>query len=171
MIVEDPSGETWRIKRRWLPWRLRKRDVDIQPDGSPGIAGADDLVIALVVFIVMLLVLLFAPIVVVLAIFVAELMLLLLLLPLFVVLRAAFVARWPIEAWHGDNLVHAEAVRGWGSSHRRMVELADNVRLGTWPVPSPDLRGPARFRRVESVQNPANLGRSARRRRRDGGAV
>lgn len=170
MIIEDPSGETWRIKRRWLPWRLRKRDLDIQPDGGSGIDGGDDLVIGLVVFIMMLLVVLFAPVVAVLAIFVAELMLLLLFLPLFVVLRAAFVARWPIEAWHGKKLVHAEAVRGWGTSHRRMVELADNVRLGSWPVPSPDLRGSARFRRVESVQGSANLGRSARRRRRDGGA-
>lgn len=133
MIVEDPSGETWRIKRRWLPWRLRKRKPEQLIDGVPDVGGVDDIVAALVVFIVLVLVVVFVPIVAVLTLLVAELLILLLLLPLFVVLRATFVARWPIEVWQGERLVHAEAVRGWSDSHRRMIELADGIRLGVRP--------------------------------------
>jgi hypothetical protein len=130
--VDDPSGAAWRIKRRWLPWRLRRRDPSDfteVPDVGGG-ADADDLLIGLAIFVGVLVLLVVVPFVAVLAVLVAELFLLLLLLPLFVVLRAATVARWPIEVWHGDHLVRAEAVRGWGSSHRRMVALADDVRLG-----------------------------------------
>ena len=86
--------------------------------------------IGLAIFVGVLVLLVVVPFVAVLAVLVAELFLLLLLLPLFVALRAATVARWPIEVWHGDHLVRAEAVRGWGSSHRRMVALADDIRLG-----------------------------------------
>ena len=141
MIVDDPSGSAWRVKRRWLPWRLRGRDpsdftdvADVGDVGSP-----DDLFIGLAIFIGVLVVIVVVPFVAVLAILVAEALLLLLLLPLFVVLRATFVARWPIEAWKGRELVHAEAVRGWGSSHRRMLEVAEDIRAGrlTSPGASP----------------------------------
>ena len=76
------------------------------------------------------------PVVLILAIVVAEFLLLLLLLPIFVVMRAGYVARWPIEAWKGDKLVWFDAVRGWGASQRRMLEVADGVRLGTPPIPA-----------------------------------
>lgn len=132
MIVEDPSGTSWRVKRRWLPWRLRRRrDVDLDVP----VLDADDLVAALVIFVVVVVVVVFFPVILVLAVFVAELFLLLLLLPIFVLLRALFVARWPLEAWSGDVLVHAEAVRGWGDSVRRMHEIGDEIRRGNLQAP------------------------------------
>jgi hypothetical protein len=131
--VEDPSGRAWRVKRRWLPWRLRRRDPSDFVDFSGGDFSPDDLVIGLAIFVGMVIVVVLVPFVAVLAIVVAEIFVLLLLLPLFVVLRAAFVARWPIETWRGDQLVHAEAVRGWSDSHRRMVEIVDGIRLGKGP--------------------------------------
>lgn len=130
MNLQDPSGAAWRVKRRWLPWRLRKRrDVDLDVP----MLDADDLVAALVIFVVVVVVVVFFPVILVLAVFAAELFLLFLLLPIFILLRALFVARWPIEAWRGDVLAHSEAVRGWGDSHRRMLELADGIRRGDLP--------------------------------------
>lgn len=143
MKVVDPSGESWRVKRRWLPWRWRKRNPDDFPDVTPSL-DVDDLLIGLAILVVMLVLAIFVPIVFVLAIAVAELFLLFLLLPLFVVLRAGRVARWPIEAWHGDQLVHAEAVRGWSNSKARMYELDDDIRLGRLcPASLPDTDGAA----------------------------
>jgi hypothetical protein len=133
--VVDPAGQTWRVKRRWLPWRLRRRKPEDFLDVPSGL-DVDDLIIGLAIFVGLLLIAVLLPVVLVLAIVVAELLLLLLLLPVFVIMRAAFVARWPIEAWHGDRLVWSEAVRGWGSSRRRMLEVADGIRLGSPPVPA-----------------------------------
>jgi len=131
--VEDPAGETWRIKRRWLPWRPRKRSPDALADVADVGDLGGDFVVGLIIFVVVLGVLVFLPIVFVLAIFVAELFVLLLLLPVFILLRAGFVARWPTEAWRGDSLIHAEAVRGWGRSRQRMQEIVDGIRLGSPP--------------------------------------
>lgn len=133
MQVTDPAGETWRVKRRWLPWRLRRRnpeDVTDFPDVSD---VGDDLLIGLAIFVIAILVAVFFPIVIVLAVFAAEFFLLLLLLPVFVILRAGFVARWPIEVWRGERLQYVEAVRGWGESHRRMLAMVDGIRLGDPP--------------------------------------
>ncbi|WP_396045728.1 hypothetical protein [Aeromicrobium sp. UC242_57] len=99
-------------------------------DVPSGPGGVDDLLVGLAIFIGLVLLLVLVPVVLVLAVAVAELLVLLLLLPLFVVLRAGRVARWPIEAWRGDGLVIAEAVRGWASSRSRMQEIADDIRLG-----------------------------------------
>ncbi|MCL8251061.1 hypothetical protein AERO_06675 [Aeromicrobium fastidiosum] len=131
MIVHDPSGATWRVKRRWLPWRLRRRDPERLADVADAGGGSpDDLLIGLAIFVGVIVLVVVVPFIAVLAIMVAELLLLLLLLPLFVLLRAAAVARWPVEAWRADRLVLAEAVRGWRTSHRRMLELADDIRGG-----------------------------------------
>jgi hypothetical protein len=135
VIVDDPSGTTWRVKRRWLPWRLRRRDPSDFVDAADIGGSADDLLIGLAIFVGVLLLIVLVPFIAVLALLVAELLVLLLLLPFFVVLRAAAVARWPIEAWSGDKLVRAEAVRGWGSSHRRMLALVDDIRRGRLVAP------------------------------------
>ncbi len=135
MKVEDPAGETWRIKRRWLPWRLRRREPDDFLDVPSGL-DADDLIIGMAIFVAMVVMVFVLPLAVVLMVFVAEVFLLVLLLPLFVILRAGFVARWPIEAWKGDNLMWFGAVRGWGASRRRMLDVADGIRLGSPPVPA-----------------------------------
>lgn len=144
MQVDDPSGDSWRIKRRWLPWRWRRRDPDDLVNLPDSADIGDDWVIGLAIFVAILLVLVFVPLVLVLAVAVAELLALFLLFPLFIALRAGRVARWPIEAWQGDQLVLAEAIRGWGSSRLRMHELADDIRLGRFrPASLPDDDGGA----------------------------
>ena len=37
--VTDPSGQGWRVKRRWLPWHLCRRDPDLAADLADGFHG------------------------------------------------------------------------------------------------------------------------------------
>ena len=145
--VTDPSGQVWRVKRRWLPWRLRKRDPSEALDVADGGPDVDDLLIGLAIFVVVLVVVVVAPFLIVGAILALELVLLFVLLPLFVLLRVVRVGRWPLEVWHvGERtrLVHGEAVRGWGRSRLRMAQIEDELRLGlprSWHTDTADGEG------------------------------
>jgi hypothetical protein len=124
--VVDPAGETWRVKRRWLPWRRRVRDVpDVPVDGWS--IGGDDLLSAVVLVIVGVVLL---PLIIVFAVMLAELLLLLLLLPVWLAVRALFGGAWPIEVWRGKALLGTESVKGWGPSRVRMHDIAEAIRLG-----------------------------------------
>jgi hypothetical protein len=123
--VEDPAGETWRIKRRWLPWRRKVRDVpDVPVDGF--FAGGDDLLSGVVAVIVIALLL---PVIFIVAVMLAEVLLLLLLLPLWIIVRAVLGGAWPIEVWRGKTLVGTESVKGWGPSGIRLHDIAEGIRL------------------------------------------
>lgn len=125
MKVVDPAGETWRIKRRWLPWRRKVRDVpDVPVDGLS--MGGDDLLSAVVAVVVGVILL---PVIIIFAVMLAELLLLLLLLPLWLAARALLGGKWPIEVWRGKTLVGTESVKGWGPSRVRMFDIAEEVRL------------------------------------------
>lgn len=133
MQVIDPAGETWRVKRRWLPWRPRLREGSFDL-GTNLVGVADEGPI-----LVFLLALVLIPVAVVLAVFLAEIAILLLLIPLFTLVRAMWVRGWPIEVWHGKQLEGVEEIRGWADSRARLLEVAESIRLG-FPVP------PARHR-------------------------
>ena len=124
--VVDPAGDTWRIKRRWLPWRRKVRDVpDVPVDGL--FAGGDDPISAVLAVIGMVLLL---PAIIVLAVMLAEFLALLALLPLWLVVRAVLGGAWPIEVRRGKTLVATESVKGWNPSRVRMYDLAEAIRLG-----------------------------------------
>lgn len=123
--VQDADGVTWRVKRRWLPWRLRRRDPDI--DFPSGLEG-DDIVIGLIVIGVLLLFAFLFPIVLVAAALAAEFVLLLALLPIVVLVRASRVGRWPIEIWRGEELVETGSARGWRASSERINQIVDEIR-------------------------------------------
>jgi hypothetical protein len=125
--VTDSAGETWRVKRRWLPWRRRVRDVPDVPAGDFFMAGGDDPISAILAVIGLVILL---PVIVIFAVMVAELLLLLLLLPLWLVARAMLGGSWPIEVARGRSIVHVEAVKGWSASRERLMELAEAARLG-----------------------------------------
>ena len=113
------------MKRRWLPWRRKVRDVpDVPVDGL--LAGGDDPISAVLTIIVLLV---FLPVIILFGVMLAELMLLLLLLPLWIVVRAVTGGRWPLEVWRGKTLVGTESVKGWGPSRVRMHDLAEGIRL------------------------------------------
>jgi len=119
--VTDPAGDTWRVRRRWLPWRRRVKDVDLAPvDGVPDLDG-----VALVILAALLL-----PLVVFFALVVAEIFLLLMLVPVVALVRAVVLRRWPIAVRREKSHVWDESVRGWRGSRDRMRAIADAVARG-----------------------------------------
>jgi hypothetical protein len=125
--VADHAGETWNVRRRWLPWRPRLRDGAFEL-GTYVVDVADGFPLLL-----FLLGLVLIPVAVLLAVFVAEIALVLLFVSLLTFGRSIFVGRWPIEVFRGDALVHVEAVRGWADSRRRMLAMVDGIRRGDPP--------------------------------------
>ena len=88
------DGRTIDVRRRWLPWKPRLRNVE---GGDVWlIDGADD-----VVGFVVLLVLSFVV----------------------SVLLAFLVRPWTVEARHEGTLVGVEKVRGWRASQERIQEI------------------------------------------------
>jgi hypothetical protein len=124
--VQDPEGQTWRVRRRWLPWRRKVRDVpDVPVDGI--FTGGDD-ALSGIVAVILLIVLL--PVIVLFAAMLAELLLLLLLLPLWLIGRAMIGGSWPIDVSRGKTYVRTESVKGWTESGVRMHDIAEAIRLG-----------------------------------------
>jgi hypothetical protein len=123
--VVAADGSTWRVRRRWLPWRRRVRDV---PDAPFDIGTLGDDPISMVLLAIGLILLL--PALVVLVVLVGELLLLLLLLPLAVVGRGLIGLPWTIEVVRERRLQYTERVRGWGNAGRRIDDLATALRLG-----------------------------------------
>ena len=140
MRVRDPEGRTWRVTRRWLPWRPRRRQG---LDPHLMLEAADGLV-ALVFFLVLgLIILPLLSIVVVLAL---EWLLILLILPVVVLLRIAFGHEWWVEARLGFRPHWEEPAGTWAQSRQRIRAVADAIErgdppqrtLGTEPDPEPD---------------------------------
>lgn len=131
MTVVDPQGRKIRVRRRWLPWRRRVREVESLDFGAPDLG--DDLPGVLL----FLLVLIALPFVAVLVLLLGELLLLLLLLPVAVLLRVAFGRPWVVEAvevTRGRPLLWSEPVRGWTESGLRVHDLAAAYERGEEPV-------------------------------------
>ena len=124
--VWGADGDRYRVKRRWLPWRQRRRVVDRSGLDLVGVDGDDLGVVLLVVLAILLF-----PVILVAAIAVGELLLLFLLVPFWMLARSVFGTPWIVEVHRsGHGLVHQEAVRGWGESDRRIEQLARQVTAG-----------------------------------------
>lgn len=106
MRLTDPDGQEWLVTRRWWPWGAGQNPRP--QEQAPALLPAE----------------------------VLDLVLRVVFLPVVIVLRAARVRRWPIQAWRGGELVHAEAVRGWTRSAERMTEMAEGIRRGVGPRPA-----------------------------------
>jgi hypothetical protein len=132
--VTAPDGSQWRVKRRWLPWRLRRRDPEVAGDVAlDATSAADGILLALALFLLVLVVVVALPWLLVGAVVALELVLLLLVLPVAMVLRVLRIAGWPIEAWRDGRLAHAESVHGWSASAARMLGLRDAIARGQAP--------------------------------------
>lgn len=122
--VVDATGVTWKVKRRWLPWRLRRRDLSDAGDFATGVDADDDVIgLTLIVIFVLL------PIVGVVIILFFELALLLLLIPFLILIRILLRRPWPIEVWKGKRLMEQESVKGWAASSERVHDLINEIRL------------------------------------------
>ncbi len=126
------DGRTIDVRRRWLPWKPRLRDVDSSGGDAGGfdLGGGDDLAGVAVVIAIFLL-LLFFPVVLAVALLAGEVLVLLLLLPLFLVARVVPVLPWTVEARHEGALVGVEKVRGWRASQQRIREIVTTYERST----------------------------------------
>lgn len=131
MKVSSPDGQTWRISRRWVPWRRRvKGAMRLLPDSywsswGDSTIGAILSIIGLIILIPFLVVALIAGI---------ELLLVLLLLPFVVLGRVAFGRHWTVEVRRGWRPWSEEQAGDWQASGLRIHALADEIRAGDVPA-------------------------------------
>jgi hypothetical protein len=138
MKVRTPAGQTWRIGRRWLPWRRRlKGALDSVPDFGAGPLGDDPVsaVIGLVLLIVAL------PFLVVALVAGLEFLLVLVLIPVAVLSRVVLGRHWTVVARRGWKSWWEEPAGDWQQSGVRIHELADAVRRGQVPPQNIDVGG------------------------------
>lgn len=126
MKVLDPEGRTWRVTRRWVPWRLRRRHL-----GSDFMLEGDD-PISFVLFLVPGLIVL--PLLSLVVFFALEVLLLALLLPVVVLLRIAFGHQWWIEARLGFRPYWEGEAGTWRRSGERIREIAQSIERGDPPL-------------------------------------
>lgn len=123
MKAVTPTGEKYRVRRKWLPWRRKAKAGDTDWLNTPDL-GDDP--ISMIVMCILL-----VPLVVLLVIFLGEFLLLLLIFPLVMIARAIFGKPWTIGVTRKRNLVTAEKVKGWRASHARIRQLAKLIESGT----------------------------------------
>lgn len=127
--VTSPDGQTWRITRRWVPWRRRlKGSLDAMPDFPIGLG--DDPISAIVGILFLIILLPFLLLALVAGL---ELLLLLLVLPFAILGRVLLGRHWTIEARRGFRPWWEEQVGDWQAAGIRIHEVADAVRRGEVP--------------------------------------
>jgi len=133
MKVSDPTGQTWRVTRRWVPWRRRlKGAIGSVPDVVPSGLGSDPIsavifVVCLIIAIPFLLLALLASI---------ELLALLLVFPVALAGRVLFGRHWTIEVRRGFRPHWEERSGDWSTSGRRIAEVAEAIERGAVPPTS-----------------------------------
>lgn len=133
MKVVDRFGRRWNVRRRWLPWRRKVRDVPDTPDFA-GDLGDDPISAIIGLFLLVLAI----PAILVVLLLVAELLLLIALLPIVVLVRLILPVPWTIELWArpeerrwlGWHLEHEVRVAGWRASGARITAMAAEIETG-----------------------------------------
>jgi hypothetical protein len=128
MTVRDPQGRTWRVTRRWVPWRRRIKDLDTGPDMPSGLGDDPISMIVGLLFLVLLL-----PFLLLAFLALIELLLLLLVLPFAVLGRVLLGHHWVVEARRGWTPVWEEEVGDWKASAGRIADIADRIQRGDLP--------------------------------------
>lgn len=129
MKVRSPDGRTWRVSRRWVPWRRRlKGSLDGAPDLPSGLGDDPISAIIAVVFLVILL-----PFLLVVLVAGLELLLLLVVMPVAVLLRVVLGRHWHVEVRDGWTPYHEEEAGDWQASGIRIHELAARLERGDVP--------------------------------------
>lgn len=129
MKVVDPQGRTWRVSRRWMPWRRKARMGDWSELPSGSSLGDDpiSLLIGIVLFVLIIPVLLLAILVAI------ELLILLLLLPFAILGRVLFGRHWRVEVREGWTFAWETEAGGWTQSGQAIEHIAEGLRLGMPP--------------------------------------
>lgn len=143
MLVLTPDGMAVKVERRWMPWRLRKRDWG-NPFGNPFglIEAADDLAGSALGLVLGIVLFVFGGVILSVTLLAGEgLLLLLLLVPLFLAARMFWVLPWIIEASNGITVLGQIKVRGWRDSEERLREIATTYEQGSDPFASEKTTG------------------------------
>ncbi|WP_147384871.1 hypothetical protein [Nocardioides cavernaquae] len=143
MKVRDPDGQTWRVSRRWLPWRRSVRNKDDIGLELPTDVGGDDFGLSLIFFAVVFVLFLVAPIVLVIFFAAFEVVLLLVLMPFAVLGRVVFGRHWHVELRRGWRAWTEIDAGEWRGSAMKIHEIADAVRRGEIPARTIDAPRPA----------------------------
>jgi hypothetical protein len=130
MKVKDPTGQVWRVSRRWVPWRRRLKGWLSE---SFGWLSMGDDIISLVIFVVIGI-----PVLVIAAIAFAELLLLLLVLPFGLLGRVLLGRHWTVEARKGFTIWWEELSGNWRTSAVRIADVAAAIERGQVPEQNVD---------------------------------
>ncbi|WP_134738321.1 hypothetical protein [Nocardioides sp. 503] len=128
MKVQDPTGQTWRVTRRWVPWRRRLKGVLPNLPTGPGLGDDPVSMVIGVIFLIILI-----PFLVLALVAALELLLLLLVIPFALLARALFGQHWTVEARRGFQIWYDEPAGDWQASGLRIHALADALRHGDIP--------------------------------------
>lgn len=127
--VTSPDGQTWRVTRRWVPWRRRlKGSLEWLPDLPSGL-GDDP--ISLVVGLVLLVLLL--PVLLLVLVAGLELLLLLLVLPFAILGRALLGRHWTVEVRRGFRPWWEVEAGDWQAAGVRIRDLTAAIHRGDVP--------------------------------------
>lgn len=138
MKVVDPQGRTWRVSRRWMPWR-RKSSVGDWGD-VPGADGIGDDPISMIIGV--LLIVLLIPFVILAVLVALEMLLLLALLPFAILARMLLGRHWRVEVREGWDFRWEVEAGGWSESGRRIEQVATDLRHGAPPWRAGHRRAP-----------------------------
>jgi hypothetical protein len=129
MDVTALDGREIRVRRRWLPWRVKPRDIagDTPLDTMDFTDGIEGLIFGIILVIIFVL---FGTFI----FFGFELVfVLVLLVPLLALMRVFWVLPWVIEAQHDHVALGSEKVRGWRDSEDRIRDIATAYQRGEDP--------------------------------------
>ena len=139
MKVVDPHGRTWRVSRRWMPWRRKSSTGDWGSPG-PGFSLGDDPVSGVLGCLGLVL---FIPFVVLSVVVAFEMLLLLLLLPFAILGRMLLGRHWRVEVREGWDFAWEFEAGGWSESGRMIEHVAQGLRMGLSPWRAAEPRPPA----------------------------
>lgn len=152
MKATDPTGKTYSVTRRWMPWRRRIKDADFDTGGGGfgDLGGLGDDPISLVLFLIfgLFALVLVLPGLLLLLGAAVEISLLLALLPIAVLARTLFGMPWEVEVRDTNPsrgipwpVVHTEPVRGWTDSGTRIHDIAAEITRGAFTPTPPTAPG------------------------------
>ncbi|WP_154402034.1 hypothetical protein [Ornithinimicrobium cavernae] len=127
MKVTDPRGQTWRVTRRWVPWRRRLKGAW---ELMPSLPHGDDpvsMVLTVIILIVCLPILLLALIAGL------EFLALLVVLPFAILGRMLFGQHWTIEARRGWEPFWEEQAGSWRQSGQAIRDVSGAIAQGHQP--------------------------------------
>ncbi len=125
--IKDPHGQTWRVTRRWVPWRRKLKGTW---ERMPELPSGDD-PISMILTVIMLILCL--PVLILALVASLEFLLILLLLPFVILRRIIFGQHWTIEARLDWTPVWEEAAGSWSDSGRAIQDVATAIQRGHLP--------------------------------------